>query len=63
VKCPKCKRDVHAVWGNGDFPNASYRCENCLDDETGQVVGGFVLLIFAIIGIVGAVAIAQEYFL
>lgn len=53
MKCPKCGREVSTVYGNeqalGDEIPDSYKCEQCLDDDTARVVGCallFVLFVF-----------------
>lgn len=39
--CPRCGRAVRNVWGNGEYPNPSYRCQKCDDEETSAIVGAF----------------------
>lgn len=36
--CPRCQRVAKTLWGNGDYPNDSYRCAQCCDDDTGKAV-------------------------
>lgn len=56
--CPRCKRDAKTLWGNGDYPNDSYRCSQCCDDDTGKVVFwmcGVPVIIYAVIVVVGLI--------
>ncbi len=52
--CPKCKREVTTLHGNGEYPNSSYKCSKCCDDETGAVISGFfkVLGLFILLSII-----------
>ena len=45
MECQKCHRDVITVHGNGTYPNSSYKCSKCHDDETGMIVSGFIAVI------------------
>jgi len=40
--CPKCNREVSTLHGNGKYPNSTYKCNKCYDDEMGEVVKYFV---------------------
>jgi len=53
--CPKCKRDVDTLHGNGKYPNSTYKCGKCYDDEMGNVIAKF-LIVIAIVLIVIATA-------
>lgn len=48
MKCPKCKQDVSTVYGNGEYPNDSYRCDECCGRETGVVMTVFAV-VFALV--------------
>jgi len=36
--CQRCNKDVDTLYGNGKYPNKSYKCSKCYDDETGIIV-------------------------
>ncbi len=42
MECQKCHKDVETIYGNGTYPNPSYKCGKCCDDETGKVVAGSI---------------------
>lgn len=48
VQCPRCKKDVSQLWGNGDYPNSSWRCQRCDDAETTCIVGCFLVVLVVI---------------
>lgn len=49
MKCPRCNLEVRFLWGSGDYPNDSYRCEYCHDKELGRAISCFVLVLAAIV--------------
>lgn len=53
MECPHCKREVDTLHGNGTYPNSTYKCSKCYDDDMGKVVDwlavGFLWFIFIII--------------
>lgn len=54
--CPNCKQDVTALSGNGEYPNSSYRCDECYDRQSGLVICGF--LAFVVFGVLPMIAFA-----
>lgn len=45
MKCPRCKRDVDVLWGNGVYPNTSFRCEQCDSNERKLVVMVYLVVV------------------
>jgi hypothetical protein len=43
--CPRCNKDVQAVYGNGEYPNNSYRCDECHSYETTELIGAVLAVI------------------
>ena len=51
MECPRCKRDVNTLHGNGKYPNSTYKCGICYDDEMGVAVAGFFKAVLIVIGL------------
>lgn len=51
MECPKCKRDVTTLHGNGQYPNATYQCGKCYDGEMGRVIAGFFKAVLIVVGL------------
>lgn len=45
MECPQCKREVETLHGNGTYPNSTYRCSKCYDDDMGKIVSGLIAII------------------
>ncbi len=45
MECPQCKRDVDTLHGNGTYPNPSYKCGKCHDDDTGTAVSWIIAIV------------------
>lgn len=56
--CPSCDREVNILQGNGTYPNSSWKCGFCHDEDTGKVIAGFFKTVF----IIGAILAAVAYF-
>ena len=54
--CPSCYREVSILQGNGTYPNSSWKCGFCHDEDTGKAVAGFFKAVFIIAVILTAIA-------
>jgi hypothetical protein len=52
MECPRCARDVNTLHGNGKYPNSTYKCDKCYDDEMGECVAGFFKAVLIVVGLV-----------
>lgn len=52
MECPKCKRDVITLHGNGKYPNSTYKCGTCYDNDLGKVVAKFIIVIAIVLIII-----------
>ena len=49
MECPRCGKQSDTLWGNGTYPNSSYRCNICDGAEWCKVVVIMTVIIALII--------------
>ena len=57
MECQRCHRDVKTLQGNGTYPNSSYKCSKCYDDDMDKAIGGSIAVILWVVFI--AICISQ----
>ncbi len=57
MECPKCGKDVDILQGNGKYPNSTYMCNKCRDDEFGNVFTKIIIVVAIILIIVATASV------